>query len=60
MVGIMARGRIAWILAAVLGAVLLIIGIALSNSFLIIAGIVILAFGVIFLIASIATKGRSD
>lgn len=60
MVGIIARGRIAWVLSAVLGLVLLIIGIVTNATFWIVAGIVFLAFGVIFLVASIVTKGRSD
>lgn len=60
MVGLIARGRIAWILAAVLGAILLIIGIALGGTVLIVAGIVFLVFGVVFLVMSIATKGKTD
>ncbi len=60
MVGFIARGRIAWILAIVLGAVLLIVGIGPGNTFLIVVGAAFLVFGLIFLIMSLATKGRTD
>ncbi len=38
MPGIVARGRIAWILAVIVGVILLIIGIASNTSFLTIVG----------------------
>jgi hypothetical protein len=60
MPGFIARGRIAWILAIILGAVLLIVGIVSNNTFLIIVGALFLVFGLIFLIMSLATRGRTD
>lgn len=60
MVGFIARGRIAWVLAAVLGAVLLILGIVMSQTLLVFVGIASLAFGIIFLAMSIASGGRTD
>jgi membrane protein implicated in regulation of membrane protease activity len=60
MVRLIARGRIAWILAIILGVVLLIVGIASNNTFLIVVGAAFLIFGLIFLIMSLATKGQTD
>jgi hypothetical protein len=60
MFGLSARGRITWILAIILGLILLIIGIVANIMFLIIAGAIILVFGVVFLILSLVTKGQTD
>ncbi len=55
-----ARGRIAWILAMILGAILIVIGAATSNTWLLVVGIAFFVFGLVFLILSFVTKGRSD
>lgn len=60
MVGIFARGRIAWILAMILGVVLIIVGAVIANWALLVAGIVVFLFGLIFLILSYVTKGQTD
>jgi hypothetical protein len=60
MPGIFARGRIAWILAMILGFVLIVVGAVTANWALLIGGIVILLFGLVFLILSYVTKGRTD
>ncbi len=59
-VSFVARGRIAWILALVFGLVLLVIGLAVQQTFLAIVGGAFALFGLIFLILSLATGGRSD
>lgn len=60
MVGVFARGRIAWVAAIVLGLVLLIIGLAMNLQWLWIVGIAFAVFGAVFLIISLVTKGQSD
>lgn len=60
MVGVFARGRIAWVAAIVLGLVLLIIGLAMTLQWLWIVGVAFAVFGAIFLIISLVTKGQSD
>jgi hypothetical protein len=60
--GIFARGRIAWILAMILGVVLVIVGAVMTppNIGLIVGGVVVFLLGLIFLIISYVTKGQSD
>ena len=58
--GIVVRGRLAWIVGLIFGIVLLVIGLTTSNTFLTIVGAGFAIFGLVFLILSIATKGRSD
>lgn len=60
MVGVFARGRIAWVAAIVLGLVLLIIGLAMNLQWLWIVGVALAVFGAVFLIISLVTKGQSD
>ena len=60
MPGIVARGRTAWILAVIVGVILLIIGIVSNTTFLTIVGAGFLILGGIFLILSLATGGRTD
>jgi hypothetical protein len=60
MVGIFARGRIAWILGLVLGVVLLIVGLVMGETWAIITGSGFGLFGLIFLIISLVTRGQSD
>lgn len=60
MVGIAVRGRWAWVAALAFGIVLLIGGLSSSNTFLIIAGAAFAIFGLIFLILSLASGGRTD
>lgn len=60
MVGVMARGRAAWIAAIVLGAILLVVGIFIDQTFLVIAGAGFLVLGIIFLVLSLVTGGRTD
>jgi len=60
MPSVIVRGRAAWICGIILGIILLIIGIVMSQTFLIIAGVGFLVFGLIMLIISFATGGQSD
>ena len=60
MVGIMARGRIAWILAMVFGAIGLVLGIVLRQTGVAIGGGGFLALGLLFLILSFVTGGQTD
>lgn len=60
MLGVLVRGRAAWIAAIVLGAVLLVIGLAVDQAFFVVAGAGFLVFGTVFLILSLVTRGRSD
>ncbi len=60
MPSIFARGRIAWILAMILGAVLIIVGAVTAKVGLLVLGIVVFLFGLLFLILSYRTKGQSD
>jgi 4-hydroxybenzoate polyprenyltransferase len=60
MFGLITRGRITWIIAVVLGAILLIIGIAANIPLLIWVGAIVLVIGAIFLILSVVTKGQTD
>lgn len=58
--GLIIRGRLAWIASIVLGAVLLVIGLIKGIVFLSIAGGGFLLFGIVFLILSLVTGGRTD
>ncbi len=60
MVSLFSRGRIAWILAIVVGIIVLIIGIATNTVFLIIVGIALIILGGIFLALSYGTRGQTD
>ena len=60
MPGVAARGRTAWILAVIVGAVLLVIGLVVDMMFLTIVGAAFLILGGIFLIMSLASGGRTD
>jgi len=60
MPSIIARGRIAWILGLIFGIILLIVGLVIKNTFLIVAGAGFGVFGLVFLILSIVTGGRTD
>lgn len=60
MVGIIFRGRPAWIAASIFGLILLIIGLVINVSFLTFVGGAFLVLGLIFLIISFATHGQSD
>ena len=55
-----ARGRIAWILAMILGVILVIVGAVTAWWWLLVVGILFFLFGLIFLILSYVTKGRTD
>jgi hypothetical protein len=57
---IMISGRPAWIAGIVLGAILLVVGIVISQTIVAIAGGVFLGFSIIFLILSFVTRGQSD
>jgi membrane-bound ClpP family serine protease len=57
---ITARGRIAWILAMILGAILFIVGASTQQTFFLVAGIAFFVFGLVFLILSLVSKGRTD
>ena len=60
-VGFIARGRIAWYCAMALGLILLLIGVFTGpNIPLIVTGAAFLLFGLVMLIISFATGGRSD
>ena len=56
------RGRIAWILAMIVGVVLVIVGAVMHPMSvpMIIAGCLFFAIGLVFLIVSYATGGASD
>ena len=54
------RGRLAWVAAIVLGVILIIIGAVQPSTFFLIAGIVFAAFGAIFLILSLVSRGATD
>jgi hypothetical protein len=60
MPGIIARGRIAWILAIVLGVALIVVGAVTTSYWAIGTGSGFALFGVIFLILSFVTRGRTD
>jgi hypothetical protein len=61
MIGIIARGRTAWILAMVFGVVLLVVGgVKSTGVMLYAAGIGFLAFGLVLLILSFISKGQTD
>lgn len=55
-----ARGRIAWYCAIAFGLVLLVVGLALPQTWLTIVGIAFIVFGGVFLILSFLTKGGTD
>ena len=57
---IMISGRPAWIAGIVLGVILLVVGIVISQTIVAIAGGVFLGFSIIFLILSFVTRGQTD
>jgi hypothetical protein len=60
-IGFIARGRIAWIIGMAFGVILALIGgFTGPNVPLIVAGGVLFLFGLVMLIISLATGGRSD
>lgn len=60
MLSLVARGRIAWILGTVFGAIVLVIGLVAQMTFLIIVGAAFLVIAGIFLIMSLVTHGQTD
>lgn len=60
MPSVVITGRPAWIAGIVLGVILLVIGIVTSQTILIIGGVAFMVLGLLFLILSFATGGRSD
>lgn len=61
MIGLIFRGRPAWIASMIFGLILIIVGVAVSTySWLSIVGGVFFVFGLVMLIISLATKGVSD
>lgn len=60
MPSMIARGRIAWILAMVFGLILIVVGAFKSSGMAIGTGAGFLLFGLIFLILSLASGGRTD
>ena len=60
-VSFMTRGRPAWIASIVLGIILAVAGgLTGPNTFLILAGAAFFVFGLVMLIISLATGGRTD
>ena len=60
-VGFIARGRIAWILSMLLGVGLILAGVFTGpNVPIIVAGGAFFVFGLVMLIISLATGGRTD
>jgi membrane-bound ClpP family serine protease len=59
-VGIFARGRIAWILALILGVILIVVGAFTAMWWLLVVGVLFFLFGLVFLILSFVTHGQSD
>ena len=59
---IVVRGRLAWICAMILGAILIIVGAVMNPAqvFLIVGGVAFFVFGLVFLILSFATRGATD
>lgn len=57
---VIVRGRPAWIAAIVLGVGLLVAGLATSQTPLLVGGAAFAAFGLVFLILSLATGGATD
>ena len=55
-----AHGRIAWYGAIAFGLVLLVIGLALPQTWLTMVGIAFIVFGGVFLILSYVTNRRTD
>lgn len=55
-----ARGRIAWILALIVGAGMIVVGALTPNVFFIIGGGLFALFGLTFLILSFVTGGATD
>jgi lipopolysaccharide export LptBFGC system permease protein LptF len=53
-------GRIAWVAAIVVGAILAVVGGVTHQSVTIVAGVGFAVIGLVFLIASILTKGKTD
>lgn len=60
MPGFIIRGRWAWIASIILGGILITVGAVLVNIPTICVGGVFALFGIIFLIISLVTRGRSD
>jgi hypothetical protein len=59
-VGVLIRGRIAWIAAIALGMALAIAGGVKHENAMLGAGVGFMAFGLSFLIASIVAQGKTD
>jgi hypothetical protein len=60
-VSLMTRGRPAWIASIMLGIILAVVGgLTGPMIFLIVAGAAFFLFGLVMLIISLVTKGRSD
>lgn len=60
MVWLFARGRIAWIVAIILGVVMTVIGLINNAPFLVTVGVGMGVFGIAFLVVSVVTRGRID
>jgi hypothetical protein len=63
MASIGSKGKVAWILAMIVGVVLVIVGAAVfhpANVVVIVIGCLLFAIGLLFLIASVASRGVSD
>jgi drug/metabolite transporter superfamily protein YnfA len=60
MLGIIVRGRAAWIASLVFGIALLVVGIVIGQVFLMVAGGAFALFGLVFLILSLVTGGATD
>jgi hypothetical protein len=59
-VGAIVRGRAAWFCGIALGIILLVVGLAMNQVIIAIAGGVFLGLSIIFLILSYATRGLTD
>lgn len=55
-----ARGRAAWICSLVLGVILVVVGIVVKQTIVAIVGGAFALFGLVFLILSFVTGGRTD
>jgi hypothetical protein len=60
MFGVIIRGRLAWVAAALLGLVLLIAGAATHQTVIILGGVSFMVFGLVFLVLSFVTGGATD
>lgn len=60
MVGLFARGRIAWWFAIALGVAFVVVGLVTGSPWWAIAGAVAAVFGIVMLVLSYTTKGATD